>query len=417
MTVFSTLPINLTEPLEIVLAQSEIQWRHPALAFLMASFCIITVTGNCLVVAAVCTKRYLRNPTGYLIVSLAVADLIVGLIVMPLNSLFEMTRHVWLLGLTMCDLFHALDILASTSSIWNLCVISLDRYMAGQDPIGYRDKVSTKRIMIAIFFVWIMSACLSFPAIIFWRNTSPHLYTDQSQCLFTDSRLYVVFSSLVSFYIPLCLILYAYGSVYLIATRHSRSVKRGMKKVTRRKKRKTDSDRKGSEEHGTALRIHVGRAKQGSIVASLVGAATANAAVPHRAYGSFYVARQLRVPGDNDPSNNKSDKQQLSNKPSSPLSRHASFVTPNTAPPTYSNSSEIPLLKPDSSSCVDSWSTNRHKTSSDSNASTTIVNGNGKVLNRLSSSTSITTPENGGDLPNGISARSQKVLMKRLGSS
>lgn len=39
-------------------------------------------------------------------------------------------------GLTTCDLWHALDILASTSSIWNLCVISLDRYMAGVDPIG-----------------------------------------------------------------------------------------------------------------------------------------------------------------------------------------------------------------------------------------------------------------------------------------
>ncbi|KAK0397010.1 hypothetical protein QR680_001941 [Steinernema hermaphroditum] len=122
------------------------QWRHPALALLFASLCILTVAGNCLVVVAVCTKKYLRNPTGYLIVSLAFADLIVGLVVMPLNSLFEMTRQVWILGLTMCDLFHALDILASTSSIWNLCVISLDRYLAGQDPIGYRDKVSNVRI-------------------------------------------------------------------------------------------------------------------------------------------------------------------------------------------------------------------------------------------------------------------------------
>uniref|UniRef100_A0A915AD20 G-protein coupled receptors family 1 profile domain-containing protein n=2 Tax=Ascarididae TaxID=6250 RepID=A0A915AD20_PARUN len=37
-----------------------------------------------------------------------------------------------------------------------LCVISLDRYMAGRDPIGYRDKVSTRRITLAICFVWIM---------------------------------------------------------------------------------------------------------------------------------------------------------------------------------------------------------------------------------------------------------------------
>lgn len=61
----------------------------------------------------------------------------------------------------MCDLFHALDILASTSSIWNLCVISLDRYMAGHDPIGYRDRVSKRRIIIAIAFVWVMSLCES----------------------------------------------------------------------------------------------------------------------------------------------------------------------------------------------------------------------------------------------------------------
>ncbi|KHJ93646.1 7 transmembrane receptor [Oesophagostomum dentatum] len=82
----------------------------------------------------------------------------------------------------MCDLFHAMDILASTSSIWNLCVISLDRYMAGQDPIGYRDKVSKRRILMAICCVWMVSACLSFPAILWWRNTSPHLYRNQVKC-------------------------------------------------------------------------------------------------------------------------------------------------------------------------------------------------------------------------------------------
>lgn len=64
----------------------------------------------------------------------------------------------------MCDIFHAMDILASTSSIWNLCVISLDRYLAGQDPIGYRDRVSKRRITMAIVLVWVMSACKSLSA-------------------------------------------------------------------------------------------------------------------------------------------------------------------------------------------------------------------------------------------------------------
>lgn len=53
----------------------------------------------------------------------------------------------------------------------------------------------------------------------------------QDKCLFTDSAMYVGFSSLVSFYIPLCLILFAYGKVFVIATRHSRGMRMGMKKV------------------------------------------------------------------------------------------------------------------------------------------------------------------------------------------
>ncbi|CAO4382931.1 unnamed protein product [Caenorhabditis nigoni] len=247
---------------------SPIAWRHPLWAIALFSICLLTIAGNCLVVIAVCTKKYLRNPTGYLIISLAIADLIVGVIVMPMNSLFEMANHSWLFGLPMCDVFHAMDILASTASIWNLCVISLDRYMAGQDPIGYRDKVSKRRILIAILCVWVLSAILSFPGIIWWRTSSPHLYENPSQCLFTDSKMYVSFSSLVSFYIPLCLILFAYGKVYIIATRHSKGMRMGIKTVSIKKrngkKSNTETESILSSENEPTLRIHFGRGKQSS---------------------------------------------------------------------------------------------------------------------------------------------------------
>ncbi|KAI6235488.1 G-PROTEIN-RECEP-F1-2 domain-containing protein [Aphelenchoides besseyi] len=260
------------------------KWRHPLLAFLFIMLCLITVAGNVLVVVAVCTKKYLRNPTGYLIVSLAFADLIVGMVVMPLNSVFEMTNHVWLLGMTMCDIFHALDILASTSSIWNLCVISLDRYMAGQDPIGYRDKVSKRRITIAIIFVWVMSACLSFPAIIWWRHSSPHLYEDKYRCVFTDNWLYVGFSSLVSFYVPMILILFAYGRVFLIATRHSQQMKSGVKKL-KQKNRRPGSEGGLLDDTAATLRIHFGRAKtkgRNSAIANVILAANGAAVSSQR---------------------------------------------------------------------------------------------------------------------------------------
>lgn len=86
-----------------------------------------------------------------------------------------------ILDLPMCDLFHAMDILASTSSIWNLCVISIDRYLANRDPIGYRDKVSIGRTAIAIALVWITSACLAFPAILWWYVQN-HIFVVSTTC-------------------------------------------------------------------------------------------------------------------------------------------------------------------------------------------------------------------------------------------
>ncbi|KAI6240980.1 G-PROTEIN-RECEP-F1-2 domain-containing protein [Aphelenchoides fujianensis] len=176
-----------------------------------------------------------------------------------------MTDHVWLLGLTMCDIFHALDILASTSSIWNLCVISLDRYMAGQDPIGYRDRASP------------------FPAIIWWRHTSPHLYEDRHKCVFTDNWLYVAFSSLVSFYIPMILILFAYGRVFLIATRHSQQMKCGVKKVKQKNRRPGEGGL--LDDTAATLRIHFGRAKprgRNSAIANVIMAANGAAVTTQR---------------------------------------------------------------------------------------------------------------------------------------
>ncbi len=96
------------------------------LTALLAIFPLVTIFGNSLVTYAVLTKSYLHTPTGMLIVSLAVADLIIGTCVMPFNVALQVTNR-WKLGLIFCDIWHSLDVLASTASIWNLCVISLER--------------------------------------------------------------------------------------------------------------------------------------------------------------------------------------------------------------------------------------------------------------------------------------------------
>ncbi|ELU02582.1 hypothetical protein CAPTEDRAFT_24291, partial [Capitella teleta] len=195
---------------------------------LLAFFAMVTILGNLLVIAAVVRERYLRTVTNYFIVSLAIADLIIGGVVMPFSIFLEITNDVWIFGSDWCDVWHSFDVLASTASILNLCVISLDRYWAITDPIAYPSKMSTGRSFVLMALIWICSAAISFPAIIWWRTVvsaplPPHV------CAFTEDTGYLIFSSLVSFYCPVSIILFAYYKIYRAATEQTRSLRAGCK--------------------------------------------------------------------------------------------------------------------------------------------------------------------------------------------
>ena len=202
--------------------------NHPVVGILLTFFAIVTVVGNILVILAVAKERYLRTVTNYFIVSLALADLIIGAVVMPFSISLEVTSNIWLFGTDWCDVWHSFDVLASTASILNLSVIALDRYWAITDPIAYPSKMTTGRTLVLTALVWICSAAISFPAILWWRTVTPHP-PEKDTCFFTDDAGYLIFSSIVSFYVPVIVILFAYYKIYLAASEQTRSLKIGSK--------------------------------------------------------------------------------------------------------------------------------------------------------------------------------------------
>lgn len=86
-----------------------------------------TICGNLLVVISVCFVKKLRQPSNYLIVSLAVADLSIALAVMPFVSITDLIGGQWVFGQFFCNVFIAMDVMCCTASIMTLCVISIDR--------------------------------------------------------------------------------------------------------------------------------------------------------------------------------------------------------------------------------------------------------------------------------------------------
>ncbi|CAG7836835.1 unnamed protein product [Allacma fusca] len=204
--------------------------HHPALAILLLSFCVATVFGNVLVIVAVARERYLHSVTNYFITSLAVADCLVGFVVMPFQAIYEVLDKKWIFGELWCDLWHSLDVLASTASILNLCVISLDRYWAITDPFTYPSRMTNSKACLLIALVWVCSSLISFPAIAWWRAVRDNPIQDL-ECPFTDDLGYLVFSSIISFYGPLFVMVFTYYRIYRVAVEQTRSLKQGTKQV------------------------------------------------------------------------------------------------------------------------------------------------------------------------------------------
>jgi len=119
-------------------------------AVLMSVVIACTIVGNVLVVMSVFTYRPLRHVQNFYIVSLAVADLAVALLVMPYNVVYSMLGY-WPFGGPFCLAWATCDILTCTASILHLCAIAIDRYRAIHDPVAYAQKRTIRRVRGRVF--------------------------------------------------------------------------------------------------------------------------------------------------------------------------------------------------------------------------------------------------------------------------
>lgn len=240
--------------------QPDFTIHHPFLAVILGIMCLTVIAGNVLVMLAIRRERNLQTVTNYFVASLSAADCLVGLIVMPFSVVHEVMNKSWIFGQDWCDLWHSFDVLASTASILNLCVISMDRYWAITDPLSYPVKLTSKRAKALIAVVWLCSSLISFPAIVWWRAVSTG-DSREYQCTFTEDIGYLVFSSIISFYGPLSVMIFVYYRIYRAAVEQTRSIDRGSKHVCMHAIQQSTSATAPMSDHENGpvvLRIHRG---------------------------------------------------------------------------------------------------------------------------------------------------------------
>uniref|UniRef100_UPI0037E81B3A 5-hydroxytryptamine receptor 2B n=1 Tax=Semicossyphus pulcher TaxID=241346 RepID=UPI0037E81B3A len=204
------LQANSSQPEEVPGLQ--LKWA----ALLIVMVIIPTIGGNILVILAVSLERKLQNATNYFLMSLAMADLLVGLLVMPIALVTILYNYDWPFPEALCPIWLFLDVLFSTASIMHLCAISLDRYVAIKKPIQHSQYKSRAKAMVKIALVWIISIGIAIPIPINGLKNQHHpnniTFNGNHTCLLkTDTfREFIMFGSLVAFFIPLTIMMVIY---------------------------------------------------------------------------------------------------------------------------------------------------------------------------------------------------------------
>ncbi|KAM9859310.1 adenosine receptor A1 [Aulostomus maculatus] len=180
---------------------------------------LASVLGNVLVVLAVCVDRDLRNTTFCFIVSLAVADIAVGVLVIPLAIIISLGFDTQFYT---CLFLSCLLLIITQSSILSLLAIAIDRYLRVKIPTRYNTIVTQGRAYVAVFLCWILSFVTGLVPMTGWNNRDVlGNLSDTSNivCEFTavirmDYMVYFNFFGWVM--VPLTIMIALYGEIFRV---------------------------------------------------------------------------------------------------------------------------------------------------------------------------------------------------------
>lgn len=202
-----------------------------AVSFVLLLVPLLTIFGNSVTILAVLTHRKLRTKTNAFIVSLAIADLCVSLLVMPFGIYQQANNKVWLLGNTLCRLSASFDVMMCTVSIFHLSSLAIDRYLAICRPFLH-ERMTVRKTVGMLVFCWVTPVFISFlPIMNGWNEIGIEDYLscafppDAQVCVFIVNIPFAVVCSLIAFYIPVIFMCICNVKIYMAASTQAQNIR------------------------------------------------------------------------------------------------------------------------------------------------------------------------------------------------
>uniref|UniRef100_A0A3B1KCM8 Trace amine-associated receptor 13c-like n=1 Tax=Astyanax mexicanus TaxID=7994 RepID=A0A3B1KCM8_ASTMX len=232
----------------------------PAYIFLfifLSCISVCTVILNLLVIISISHFKQLHTPTNLLILSLAAADLLVGMFVMPVK-IMQLRDSCWYFGDTACSVSEIIISYSISASLCNLVLIAVDRYIAVSDPLHYPTRITVCKTSLFIVLSWSFS--LLYIIVVFYFND--HLLQSQiitscyGECVLIVKYSRVIVDLVVSFLAPCSIILILYSIIFNAARRQAKAV-RAVRHALKKHSSSNSSETKAAKTLGLVIFVYL----------------------------------------------------------------------------------------------------------------------------------------------------------------
>ncbi|KAL6115540.1 uncharacterized protein ACO6RY_00358 [Pungitius sinensis] len=182
---------------------------------------LLAIVGNFLVCLAVTRNKKLRTVTNYFLVSLAVADTLVGLVAIPCAVLTDLGRPHH--DLPLCLVLLSILMMLTQSSILSLLAVAAERYMAILMPFQYQRVMSPRTAQLALLVTWALGAVSGSVPLMDWKRQP----ANSNYCIFTcvvDMNYMVYFNFFCCLVVPLVAMFVIYGHIFVTVRRQLRRI-------------------------------------------------------------------------------------------------------------------------------------------------------------------------------------------------
>ncbi|CAL8302110.1 unnamed protein product [Gadus morhua 'NCC'] len=194
------------------------------LYILTFSLALLTVLLNLLLIVSIAHFRQLYTPTNQVLLSLAVSDLLIGLVVMPVAAQYYISS-CWFLGPWLCSAFYMLTYVLTSASVASILLISLDRYLAVCQPLRYTSEVTIGRVQLAVGLCWSCAVVYNCSLVVVNVREPPRWTSCQGECVVMVDGSSVWLELLVTFLAPISIVVALYLQVFGAALSQMRKMR------------------------------------------------------------------------------------------------------------------------------------------------------------------------------------------------